>query len=81
MRRMLRVALGFPLSCSELGSSLTTSFFFPFVNSADGSRLVQYRGEKISCVLRFTSLDDMPRAQTCQAVNMLSLAVNINQSH
>lgn len=38
MRRMLRVAFGLPLSCSELGSSDELSFFFPLV-SADGSLL------------------------------------------
>lgn len=38
MRRMLRVALGLPLSCSELGSSVAGSFFFP-LDSADGSLL------------------------------------------
>lgn len=38
MRRMLRVALGLPLSCSELGSSVALSFFFPLV-STDGSLL------------------------------------------
>lgn len=38
MRRMFRVAFGLPLSCSELGSSVAVSFFFP-LDSADGSLL------------------------------------------
>lgn len=38
MRRMLRVAFGLPLSCSEVGSSVTVSFFFP-LDSVDGSLL------------------------------------------
>ena len=38
MRRMLRVALGLPLSCSELGSSVALSFFFP-LDSKAGSLL------------------------------------------
>uniref|UniRef100_A0A672ITV3 Uncharacterized protein n=1 Tax=Salarias fasciatus TaxID=181472 RepID=A0A672ITV3_SALFA len=38
MRRMLRVALGLPLSCSELGSSVALSFFLP-LDRADGSLL------------------------------------------
>lgn len=38
MRRMCRVALGLPLSCSELGSSATLSFFFP-LDRTDGSLL------------------------------------------
>uniref|UniRef100_A0A3B3HIS0 Uncharacterized protein n=1 Tax=Oryzias latipes TaxID=8090 RepID=A0A3B3HIS0_ORYLA len=38
MRRMLRVALGLLLSCSELGSSVELSFLFP-LDSTDGSLL------------------------------------------
>lgn len=38
MRRMLRVALGLPLSCSVLGSSVAVSFFFPLVRE-EGSLL------------------------------------------
>lgn len=44
MRRMLRVALGLLLSCSELGSSVTDSLFFPFV-SVDGSLLDTRKGD------------------------------------
>lgn len=39
MRRMLRVAFGL-LFCSEVGSSVAFSFFFPLVR-ADGSLLVK----------------------------------------
>lgn len=34
MRRMLRVALGLLPSCSELGSSVTESFFFPLISGS-----------------------------------------------
>lgn len=44
MRRMLRVALILLLSCSELGSSVTESLFFPLV-SADGSLLDTITGD------------------------------------
>lgn len=40
MRRMLRVAFGLLLFCSEVGSSVAFSFFFPLVR-ADGSLLVK----------------------------------------
>lgn len=44
MSRMLRVALGLQPSCSELGSSVTESFFFPLI-SADGSLLDTITGD------------------------------------
>lgn len=44
MSRMLRVALGLPLSCSVLGSSVAASFFLPLI-SEEGSLLEEVKAE------------------------------------